>query len=412
MEQSTILPNLTSVTLRGRGCEIPYQWISSPHLNEVSVSIGSHEATPPSVMLSQHTARNLSLLVHSVAKESLRSLRLRGWMCPELNGVIGAFTALRSLTLLGGRSLTSETLASITTFPSLRDLRLQADHIDPMAFLTKIPAAGSATTFPSLHSLRVEAQLPLHRALISLLQPETIEEVHLETRQHTSHSSEWIPILSSNTIANLRKLTIEHIIDIEDIDQQLSNGMYNSNVRLTLDTLKPLRNTSGLEELTITTTLPMNLADEDIKELSFWWPSLKLLDISSFESLDEDLGVSLWKPRLTTAALLELATNCPLLRRLSLPLDLTIFLPKTDEAKKTNLVKPHALESISIAHSQLPTSHGFRETLLKIFPSVKTVEYLTQNGPVPVDMEDIRKHNRAGEDMDRVGTADGYANGQ
>ncbi|KAK7685631.1 hypothetical protein QCA50_010392 [Cerrena zonata] len=398
-QQHLILPELRSATLEGGGCNTAIDWAGSPALRRLKIDMQTIRAKPEAQFELGKRVAEILRTIQTRSDDGLQELDLKGHITSSLSYTIGSLTTLRSLTLLCGSTVTPRLLIEIATFPHLRDLRIQATHIDADCFRILQTNPGSTlTTFPSLHNLRLQSDQPLMQAVIELLQPSTLEHLHLEAYGPALDVTAWTPImdtLASKASYSLRTLILEHYHTGHIVDHGYSLNSF------TLLPLKSLAACRALQRFTLGTTSLINFTDRNIEEMSSWWPHLETLDLGTLPVLDEDIP---YKPTLTVKSLLHLARNCTKLKDLVLSLDISAV-PESD---RQGPHARHALKSLRVGHvSDTKDVSDFIQTILSVFPSVETIECETHDGETSVVEPGRPKES----DAPRVGTEDGFANG-
>ena len=281
----------------------------------------------------------------------------------------------------------------------MEDLRLQTTQVDTdWCRMTSDPM-----TLPSLRNLRLQSTHLVMQTILELLQPSTIEHLHLEAHGPALDVTAWSSIIDTLTVKaslSLRSLTIEHYPTDSTVDS--SDHVVAESNSFTLLPFKALKACRGLRKFTIGTTSLINFTDRDIEEMSSWWPHLQYLDLGTLPVLNEDVP---YHPMLSVKALHHLAHHCPNLRDLILSLDLSQS-PNGDlKPPRTQL----SLETLRVGHTSDATSTSeFIQTVLSIFPSIKAIECETNDGETSVV-----EPGRQPKDVNaRVATEDGFANGQ
>lgn len=406
VDRKFILPRVTSITLVQEGCKTPSEWIASPSLKDLRISIGSLRDTPSAVARADALAHTIERIAEN-ADSSLTNLRIRGFMTPQLNAAISTLTTLRSLSIYAGKSLDAGLLASVASMPFLKNVSIHAAHIGAEQFRNAVHHSNNHY-FPHLATLEVRGQASLIQAMLEVLQQDTVEVLKLEA-QTPSEPSAWKAILetvASKASLSLRDLTLQYTIDIEDIDQDASH-LRADDIPFTTDSLRPLATLSRLRRLEIDSTIPPTLTDRDIEQVASWWPHLEDLDFGTIPDICDIARI--WQPCMTTAGLIPLARNCSQLQSLTLPLDLTNVDDVLTKGKDSKPITHLALRKLSFGHiTEMEAIAPFIRKVVGIFPNVESIDCTTIDGSHPVDV----KNSIYGEEDRNAGTADGLVDGQ
>lgn len=392
-------PKLRSAVLEGEGCNTTIDWAGSPALRKLKIDMQTIRAEPHTQYeLGKRVAEILQTLqAHS--DDGLQELNLKGHLTSSLSYTLGSLTTLCSLTLLCGSTITPRLLTEFATFPYLQDLRIQATEIDTDWFRTLQPTSGP-TTFPSLRNLRLQSDQSLMLAIIELFQPSTLEQIHLEAHGPALDVTAWTPVMDTLAVKasnSLRTLIIEHYHTDSTSDHILIG-----HDSFTLLPFKSLATCRGLRKFTLETTSLVKFTDRDIEEMSSWWPHLEHLDLGTSPVLDEDIP---YHPTLSVKALLHLAHHCPNLSDLALSLDIS-HVPDNDPKDSYT---QSSLKNLRIGHiSDAKAVSDFVHTAFSIFPSVEAIECETDGGETSV----VEPSHEQKSEVPRAGTEDGFANGQ
>ncbi|THH30108.1 hypothetical protein EUX98_g4085 [Antrodiella citrinella] len=274
VSETPLLPNLTSVVLNRAGCETPVAWVLSEHLRSIEVVIGTLNVSCRAQTRGANVADLLRQWAKSFPHASLDKLHIQGWMCPTLVRAITFFPTLRSLSLLSGKSVSSELLRAISVFPYLQELKVHASGIDIDDFkhFTPIP---DDTTFPQLRILSIVGSHPVVRAILELLQPDTLEDLAIEIDQPTHDTLHWKPTLEFLAMKAHRSLRQLDISDVALDDYPDDNAKIGST--FTIETLRPLSALGALRSFSVEGELPPTLTNKDIEDMTVWWPRMQHL---------------------------------------------------------------------------------------------------------------------------------------
>ncbi|KAF7370515.1 hypothetical protein MSAN_00683400 [Mycena sanguinolenta] len=226
---------------------------------------------------------------------NVERVRLRGLADQRLNSAISQMSNLCSLSLRTGPFLTAETLAAISTFPSLSELEIEAGHIDIDTLveawsLSSTCRDSAPTHFRALKKLHICAQAPLLELVLKTIPP-YLHTLRIEaTTPAGSPPVDWSSLFDVITTHAIHDLTIEQHLDDIDLDTTAAtstsaNTQHSySNNRITFDLIRRLAPLRYLHHLTIDTTFIPILSDQDIEALAAWWPDLAHLDLGSLHS--------------------------------------------------------------------------------------------------------------------------------
>lgn len=399
------LPNLKSVTIRGDGCLVQPQCLASPSLQDLDVDLRGTRH----VACGRSKSHALSDTLESVSslQTTLQKLRIKGFMPAKLERIIPSFSSLRSLTLLTGQSLSAETFAAISQYTSLQDIYVHASHIDADDF-TQAISSHTSQPFPSLRSLRIRAQRSLFCAILDVLPHGTLESLYLETEDPAQGPSAWnttFTLIASKASDTLVDLTLDQILDLEEMDANLSTST--TDTRLALETLQPLSKLRVLHRLTIDAMLLPDFTDRDVDQMATWWPELEHLDLGELPDVQEHAGT----PKITTKALHCLAKRCHNLRSLSIPLDSSSCTDEPNRGAK-NTARQKVLERLIVGPPPADKHiAAFVRSILEIFPGVKEIECTYGEKSLSMEVQTVFKEHPLDVEYPK-GTSDGFANGQ
>ncbi|KAJ7255506.1 hypothetical protein B0H12DRAFT_1233107 [Mycena haematopus] len=314
---------------------------------------------------------------------SIERVRLRGLADQRLNSGIAQMSHLRSLSLRTGAFLTAETLAAISTFPSLSELEIEAGHIDIDALVeawslpaSKCPTYRDSTPahFRALKRLHICAGAPLLELVLKTIPSPSLNTLRIEaTTPAGSPPVDWSGLFDLITNHAIHNLTIEQHLDAIDTiaATNASTGAQHTysthNNRITFDTMRGLAPLRHLRCLTVDTTFIPDLSDQDIEELARWWPGLAHLDLGSLH-LSECLP-STDSPRATLACLRAFASWMPKLQTLILPVDFSVVpLPMTPPVKSSTLLRA------TFSSSTPPNPSATAHYLHNVFPRLTVVD--------------------------------------
>ena len=173
--------------MEGAGCNTTIDWTASPLLRKLKIDLQNIRAKADT---QYHLGKRVAEILQTVQTSSLdgmRELEIKGHLTSSLSYALGSLTSLRSLTLLCGSTLTPRLLLEIASFPHMEDLRLQTTQVDTDWCHT----ASDPMTLPSLRNLRLQSTHSVMQTILDLLQPSTIEHLHLEAHGPALEIKEW-----------------------------------------------------------------------------------------------------------------------------------------------------------------------------------------------------------------------------
>jgi len=376
--RSLVLPSLRSVNLvlkEATRQDFPLALYLSGSLQSVTIDVGFRTSK-------KETGLHKSLCVYldAVARVStnLQHLCLRGRLSDRVVNSIAFMHELRSLSVCGGSQLMPRTLASITCFRNLENLRLQLDYPDISDLTEGFGSVSSnSALFPSLRILRICVSPAAAEVFFAHLPQGKLHTVHLESDTKPRSVDSWTPalaILAEKTHSSLTDLSFEALTSFcEAFDHAFPPKLY-----ITLATLAPLARLAHLRRFALDATVPPDLGDADLATIASWWPEVEELALWSrpVESFDLPAYFTT-QPRATTpASLTVLAARCPRLRLLSLPTDVAVLpLPAHPP-----LVVPSqtALTRLTIGCARTGKTidpAGLAECIYRAFPELEEIEF-------------------------------------
>ncbi|KAJ7170484.1 hypothetical protein C8R43DRAFT_92516 [Mycena crocata] len=266
---------------------------------------------------------------------NIERVRLRGSACPHFNASISQMSSLCSLTLRTGTFLTIDTLISISAFPRLSELEIDAGHLDVDGLTEAWSLPADVGRFQSLQKLHVSAQAPLLELLLRTVQPGSLRALRIEATTSSVCWSSIFGLIRLNAEQTLTDITIEQHLEDLDLDTipatstgtNTPSSLQHTRPRteITFDIIRLLAPLHHLRHLIIDMTHIPNLSNPDIETLATWWPDLVHLDLGSLHSSDcTPLALS---PRATLPCLRAFASSTPRLRTLILPVNLEAQVP-------------------------------------------------------------------------------------
>ncbi|KAN0130949.1 hypothetical protein V8E53_011327 [Lactarius tabidus] len=374
---NTLLPSLRSVRLVLKDAtsqQSPLTLYLSRNLQSISVDVGFRSNKES---LGQHEALRAYLDAVARVASHLRHLRLRGHLPDRVINSVASMRDLRSLCLCGGSRLMPRTLASIAGFPNLEDLRVQLDYLNIADLAEALDSASSNTTlFPSLRKLRICASPAAAEAFFPHLPAGKLRTLYLESDLKPRSVDSWTPalaVLAERTHASLTDLSFEVLTSFcEAFDHAAFPQLH-----LTLSTLTPLARLTHLRRFVLDTSVPPDLGDADLASVACWWSEIEELSLWSrpVEVFDFPAYFTTL-PRATPACLAALATQCPRLRRLGLPMDVAVLPPP---AHPPQAVPSHPmLVHLTIGCVRMGKTidpPGVAECIYRAFPALDEIEF-------------------------------------
>ncbi|KAG5647882.1 hypothetical protein DXG03_007806 [Asterophora parasitica] len=302
----------------------------------------------------------------------LQRLNIRGSVAHTLLGLVSSMRNLQTLSLRLGASMTIDVLLAVSTFQSLSALELHAGHLNADDLSCALHNQDRPV-FPSLKTLRIRAHAPVLESIIDSIPPNTLHTLRIEAEDPSGVPVVWSGVFKaiSHKAANtLQNLTIEHHIELDDVEQHNADTTGSSQVEAKTDTpipfddlqiLRPLRH---LRQVVLDTTLPPALSDENIITLVTGWPELRHLD----------LGATLLSPEAASPTFLSLnalAKGAPNLESLVISADLNGI-----EAAAVPVDVPShvALTRMTLACTLTSEPVQVATYLHRLFPSLVDVE--------------------------------------
>lgn len=266
---------------------------------------------------------------------------------------------LRSLSLHLS-SLTELSFMTVSTFRLLAHFDVHADHLSCDYLSTAIARTYDTPFFPALEILKIRAQPTLTALVLQQLPRHKLRSLHIDATG--SGPSAFQGLFKAMTTLPLHEFTLEHTIPI---DESEDIPAYTPDQFFTLDHLRPLSKLP-LRCFILDSSLPPDLSDPAIEEMTKWWPLLDRLQLGACAAL-ENVDAT-WKPRSSLASLPVLARGCKHLKRLVITLD-------ADSPPDLAAVPlgPHPLASLSISSRSRPDVPLLSEMLSRMLPSLVDV---------------------------------------
>lgn len=298
---------------------------------------------------------------------------------------------LHTLSLRIGTSLTSETILAVARFPLLSELEIHPGHLDVDSLVGSL-CDNQNTTFPSLRKLHIRAPATMIELFMNLTPTNTLQTLRIEAEDPAHLPIAWSPIfklLCSKAPNTLQNLTLEHHIELDDLDTDDNtsgdptlniddnNTMDNKpSTQISFNTLKDLSAIGGLRRLILDMTLPPCICDREMEILAGWWPGLEHLDLGSV-STTGCVGRQIHYP-MTFQSLVVCAQKLPKLTSLILPANANIACA-TSSAAMDDMPTQYKLTRITLGHPSTPNSIQLAQDLYRLFPSLTEVDGLCEH---------------------------------
>lgn len=320
-DTTPLFPNLQSVAVLMDGCAAPaVHLLLSPMLTTVTIDIGVSTGRATGVERSGNIAAYLSALQSSSIP--IQKLNIRGFACEKLNRAVCGLPTLRSLSLKVGTSLSTTTVIDIANFPCLEELFIHADRIDAGSLKESL-ASSSSPVFPNLQILDIRSSVEVAATIIEHILSTSFTRLSIEATQ--DNDSVWAHLYSVIPITT-QDIHIDHHIDLDEPTNDTADTI--NDHPFTIRNLCALSKFTALHALRLETNVPVDLVDKDFKELTKWWPTLKILDLAVSpygeckEDGDREVQMVPWTPKLTVECLPSIAKGWSHLERLGLPINL------------------------------------------------------------------------------------------
>ena len=378
--RNLVLPSLRSVKLvlkEATRQEFPLALYLSSSLQSVTVDVGFRTSKETETL-----HKSLHVYLDAVARVSidLQHLCLRGRLSDRVVNSIALMDDLRSLSVCGGSQLMPRTLASISCFQNLENLRLQLD-CPSIPDLTEAFGSVSSNTalFPSLRVLRICVSPAAAEVFFAHLPQGRLQTVHLESDTKPRSVDSWTPalaILAERAHSSLTDLSFEALTGFCEAFEHA----FPPKLHVTLATLAPLARLAHLRRFALDATVPPDLGDADLTTIASWWPEIEELALWSRPVDTFDMPAYFTSPpRATTpASLAVLATRCPRLRLLGLPTDVAVLPPPAHPP----LVVPSqaVLTRLTIGCVRTGTGKtidpaGLADCIYRAFPEIEEIEF-------------------------------------
>jgi len=256
-------------------------------------------------------------------------------------------------------------------------------HGTAQMLLAADPDPTSGTFFPALQTLHVRSSPAVAATLLHSLPRHTaLHTLHLESDFKPRSIDEWRPVFALIAVKaahSLRTLSVESLTNF----CEAPDNSFPLKLHFTRDTLSPLAALTRLQRFRLDPSVPPDLSDADIEVIAGWWPEIEELELWSrpVDAFDYPAFFSA-QPCATLASLAVFAAQCPRLRILALPINLSLLPPLVPSCRSI----PHrkSLESLTIGCT-CPAGEPLRplqlaECIYAAFPGLKTLEFDCDSG--------------------------------
>ncbi|KAF8075086.1 hypothetical protein FPV67DRAFT_613780 [Lyophyllum atratum] len=376
-----LLPCLRSAQLSTSNCDSIQACFSlSDKLRKLDLDLGFKSRGSQSS--NEHVQQYLQEVVRIAP--GLQRLSIRGSLAQNLLGLVTSMQNLQALSLRLGSSLTTDALLAIANFQDLSELEVHAGHFDADALSDALRDRGHPA-FPSLKKLHLRAHTPVLALILDHVSADALHTIRLEAEEPTGVSVAWNPIfkiICSKAANTLRSLTIEHHIELDDMDIESapstdttspSPGETKTNIPIPFSHLQTLGSLHHLRHLVLDTTLPPAICDEELATLVKGWPELEHLDLGSTPPLTR---VGQQEKRPTFQSLHTLAASTPKLTALVMSADIRGIDSTTIPP---DVPRQHALTRMTLACTPASDPARVARYLHQLFPSLLEVDGLPEH---------------------------------
>ena len=347
------LTNFESVRIESSAAgEVALRMSLAPRLRALALQVGYAKSSSASTTVH----RMMSLLKGC---SSLERLSVRGHSSECLHIPLSSITTLRSLSLHLS-SLTEQSFMTVSAFPLLMDFDVHADRLSYDYLSAAIAHTCDAPFFPALAKLKIRAPPALVALILQQLPPNMLRSLHIDATG-SCPASAFEDLIKAMTTFPLHEFTLEHAFSIGDSEDIPA---YTLDKFFTLDHFRPLSKLP-LRSFILDSSLPPDLSDSAIEEMTKWWPLLDRLQLGARTALEN--AETTWKPGASLASLSVLARGCKYLKSLAITLDVdSLSLPDLGPV-------PHPLASLSISSRSRPDVASLSAMLSRLFPSLVDV---------------------------------------
>ncbi|PPQ98957.1 hypothetical protein CVT24_003584 [Panaeolus cyanescens] len=372
------LPKLRSLRLSMTKSTLPLSLLQNlSNLDTADFSLG-FKSRPPS------SEEILCLRFREIAQLStrLRNLRLRGSIPASVNVSLCQMTALQSVSLRLGNTMSVDVLAALGTFPSLSTLEVHAGHLSTDA--VRVLMDDKSNLFPVLTKLYIRAKSSFVELFVSYLSTTTLQHLHVELDDERPFADTWTSILqrvSSKASASLQHLDLEHHYNLDDIQQNSTpntvattpppQGTLQHLPSITLGDVGFLRSAKRLRHFSCNLTIPPSLSDSDFEQVLSWWPQLEHLDLGPLPDRELSPSITISPSSKVISMVTEKASQ---LLYLSVPCSLDdTFCRQSGPTGNTSI--PHnRLKNLTVSAITTTDPTQMARCLLHLLPSLQTLE--------------------------------------
>ncbi|KNZ75116.1 hypothetical protein J132_04601 [Termitomyces sp. J132] len=370
---TVMLPSLRSVKLSTSNCDEIHACLSiSGALSKLDIDLGFKTRTS-----NEHIVQYLQDVVKTAS--GLQHLSVRGSLTGPLMGLVSSMCNIHTLSLRLGPSLTTDALLAISSFSNLSELEIHVGHIAGDD-LSAAFAENNTPLFPSLTQLHIRAHTPLLAIILDKIPIDALNALHIEAEETVGVPVAWGPVLrniSTRASNSLRDLTIEHHIEIDEMELDVSSaytigpslGPVKTNTQIPFSDLQTLGSLRHLSKFVLDTTLPPAISDENLTTLIKGWPKLQYLDIGSASPVSQAKS-------LTFRSLCTLAIRTPKLISLVVAPELKGCDPTTIPVDTPS---QHTLTRLTFACAPPSDSVKLAQYLHRLFPMLIEVDGLPEH---------------------------------
>ncbi|KAG8220997.1 hypothetical protein J3R82DRAFT_2506 [Butyriboletus roseoflavus] len=352
------LSNLESARIEIRAIgEVTLRMSLAPRLRALALQVGYTKSNSTST-----TVHGMMSLLKGCS--SLEQLYVRGHSSECLHMPLSSITTLHSLSLHLS-SLTEQSFMTVSAFPLLVDFDVHANCLSYEYLSTAIARSCDASFFPALENLKIRARPALVALILRQLPRNNLCSLHVDATGPGPPSA-FEGLFKAMTTLPLHQFTLEHAISIDESEDTVP--AYTPDKYFTLDHFQPLSKLP-LRCFILDSSLPPDLSDPAIEEMTKWWPFLERLELGAQTALEN--VETTWKPRSSLASLCSLARGCKHLRSLVITLDAN-SLPLSEHHGLVPLGS-HPLASLTISSPSRPDVPSLSAMLSRLFPSLVDV---------------------------------------
>ncbi|TFK55536.1 hypothetical protein OE88DRAFT_631743 [Heliocybe sulcata] len=280
--------------------------------------------------------------------------RYRRLIGPTLeNHNAGWFRSLKTLNVYSPKLSYIESLLSMVTFAPLEQLRFS------------YPARGSDEkpldkylAFPSLRAFNLTiGRLDLAGPLFAHMSLPRLEELSIEYNERTDLLGELVSAISTAcSRTSLKRLRLQHVRGDSSEDLSIPIG----------SVLRPLFPFRRIERMRLSSRRPFKMSNKIVEEFALSWPDLKDIDLGMYSSR--------LASTVTFKGLVSLASHCPNLELISLPMNVT-SVPTIKALGYKDARRNHNVKELDFRRSPIPAKRvkKIKSLLLQIFPALQRI---------------------------------------